>query len=271
MNSPTEAGALLLPATALVRFIPNAHFNGNVTLSYRAWDLTQGSVGLKLKTAGNQGGSKSLSTAVETATLTVNHVNHPAAFQNRAITPEITEGGTVYVTGHITDIDPQDPFFLDINWGDGTPVQSLHFAPDTSRDIKVGHRYLDDPAGTDDKYVVQLSWHDQVSIPKKATLETMVHNAAPVIGDVSASLTLKVDQPIVVHGAFSDRGPNDTFLVLVQWSTNGPWESVNLPAGSDFFQLKHKYTKAGDQQVTILLLDKDLGFTTKTFILSVRK
>lgn len=271
MNSPTEAAALLLPASALVRFTPNPQFFGTVTLSFRAWDQSAGTAGRTLATATNQGGSNSLSIPVANATLTVNHVNSPAAFQNRSITPSITEGGMVFVKGHITDRDTQDPFFLDVDWGDGTALQHYYFAPGTPRDIKVGHRYLDNPTDTDDKYTVHLSWHDQVSKPKSATLTTIVHNAAPRLGEVTASTNQVVGKPIVLQGTISDPGVNDTFKVLVQWDSNGPWQTLTLPAGSKFFQVQHKYATIGKKQVTILLFDKDLDFTASSLVLNVHR
>ncbi|MFM6395772.1 MAG: hypothetical protein ACKPFF_03715, partial [Planktothrix sp.] len=40
-----DSSATLLSNTSLVRFVPNANFNGNVSLTYRGWDGTSGSNG----------------------------------------------------------------------------------------------------------------------------------------------------------------------------------------------------------------------------------
>jgi hypothetical protein len=61
--------------TTRVRFLPNANFNGQVRLYYRAWDRTQGAPGGTFNLAGNYGGSKAFSTAFEFATLSVLPVN----------------------------------------------------------------------------------------------------------------------------------------------------------------------------------------------------
>jgi hypothetical protein len=84
----SETAAFLLPSNVVtrVRFLPNHDYNGSVTLSYRAWDRTLGSVATTLSTTGNQGGTKCFSTAVETASLTVTPVDDP---------PVLTLGGTV--------------------------------------------------------------------------------------------------------------------------------------------------------------------------------
>lgn len=75
MNQPGSAAARLLPDNAQIRFLPKQDFNGQVRIYYRAWDQTQGNVGGTLNTQGHLGGSNSLSTASENATLTVKPVN----------------------------------------------------------------------------------------------------------------------------------------------------------------------------------------------------
>jgi hypothetical protein len=67
----------LLPSNAntLIRFRGKPDFNGIVKLYYRAWDQTQGTPGGTLNTTGNTGGTRSLSVAVESASLVVKAVN----------------------------------------------------------------------------------------------------------------------------------------------------------------------------------------------------
>lgn len=77
MAGPSHSAALLLPAEAMtqIRFLPKADFNGTVKIYYVAWDRTQGAVGGTLPVTDNQGGSRSLSTAVEDAAFTILPVN----------------------------------------------------------------------------------------------------------------------------------------------------------------------------------------------------
>jgi hypothetical protein len=77
MGSVSASAARLLPSDSVtkVRFIPKANFNGQVSLFYRAWDQTQGQAGETLTTSGNLGGTRSMSTAAESATLVVTPVN----------------------------------------------------------------------------------------------------------------------------------------------------------------------------------------------------
>jgi ELWxxDGT repeat protein len=88
LGSPGESAARLLRADAVtrVRFIPNPNFHGEVQLFYRAWDGTLGTNGDVMSTAGQLGGTKAFSNAVEVATLTVNPVNDA---------PVLTLGGSI--------------------------------------------------------------------------------------------------------------------------------------------------------------------------------
>lgn len=72
----SQAAALLLPGRASVRFIPSlASFSGQVRISYRAWDQTQGVLGGTLdlsNRAVSTGGSTSISANYDFATLKIN-------------------------------------------------------------------------------------------------------------------------------------------------------------------------------------------------------
>ena len=80
VGAVSSNSALLLPSNgslSKLRYVPNANFNVTVTMNYRGWDRTSGSIGTKVNvsTAASYGGSKAFSTAIETASLTVTPVN----------------------------------------------------------------------------------------------------------------------------------------------------------------------------------------------------
>jgi hypothetical protein len=79
MGAVSGSAARLLPGWARVRFLPKADFNGTVKLFFHAWDQTSGSAGGTLNLAGNVGGTKSISVANESASLTVTPVNDAPA------------------------------------------------------------------------------------------------------------------------------------------------------------------------------------------------
>jgi ELWxxDGT repeat protein len=69
----SEGAARLLAADSLtkVRFIPNPDFDGQVTLTFRAWDRTEGEAGGTLGTSTRTGGQGTFSSAFDLATLTM--------------------------------------------------------------------------------------------------------------------------------------------------------------------------------------------------------
>jgi hypothetical protein len=81
---------------------------------------------------------------------------------------------------------------------------------------------------------------------------------------------LRVGEPLTIQGAFVDRSPKDSFKVHVQWDANGPWQSINLPAGSTSFRARHTYSTAGQHRVTILVVDDDLDVDSEQLVLTVR-
>ncbi len=73
----SDTNALLLSATDRIRFVPNGNYNGSETgsITFRAWDTTDGSAGDTGVDTTNNGGITAFSSDVETAAITVNSVN----------------------------------------------------------------------------------------------------------------------------------------------------------------------------------------------------
>ena len=78
--SDTSARLLGAAANNLIRFLPNADYNGSAgNITFRAWDRTSGSDGATADTSSN-GGITAFSTGTTTATLTVVPVNDAPSF-----------------------------------------------------------------------------------------------------------------------------------------------------------------------------------------------
>jgi hypothetical protein len=79
LGVPTASAARLLPADDLakLRFLPKLDYSGQVTLSFRAWDQTQGASGntFDLSKTASHGGTTAFSTSVASAALVVTPVN----------------------------------------------------------------------------------------------------------------------------------------------------------------------------------------------------
>lgn len=86
----SNSAAVLLNETARLRFVPDSNFSGPVTLSFRAWDQSNGSNGqTNVSTAAN-GGTTAFSTAVGTATLNVISVNDPPVLDLNGSVPGLS-------------------------------------------------------------------------------------------------------------------------------------------------------------------------------------
>jgi sugar lactone lactonase YvrE len=86
----TSANARLLRDTDWIRYVPNPQFSGSATISFRAWDQTDGVAGGVINASGATGGSTSLSDAQETGSVTVLDSNTAPSLDTNA-SPTLTE------------------------------------------------------------------------------------------------------------------------------------------------------------------------------------
>ena len=83
----SDSNATVLDASAQVRFVPNADFNGSADIRYRAWDPGNGlSVGSQANTSLNRGMGGAYSTHAETASVTVTPTNDAPSAGGMSVT-----------------------------------------------------------------------------------------------------------------------------------------------------------------------------------------
>lgn len=113
LTSVDSSSALLLPATATLRYTPDGKNGETATITYRAWDATSGTAGSRvdLSEASAVGGATAFSDAADTASLTVNDVNDAPV-----LTPANPSLGVLASNSPVT-ISLTDTF---LNNGDGT-------------------------------------------------------------------------------------------------------------------------------------------------------
>ena len=110
----SESSALLLDDSTRIRFVPAPNYNGDATISYRAWDQTTGTEGDKIAVAGNSGGSNTLSTERDTATITVNPVNDAPTVTNNGGVAD--EGGLTMLTAAMLQANDADDSAADLEY-----------------------------------------------------------------------------------------------------------------------------------------------------------
>jgi len=92
-------------------------------------------------------------------TVTVNNV--APTLSDLSLTPEINEGDFGILSGTISDPGTQETFTLEVDWGDGSPIEMFGYPADTTS-FSETHQYLDDdPSGTpSDDYSVSVMLRD---------------------------------------------------------------------------------------------------------------
>ncbi|MEZ6144429.1 MAG: hypothetical protein R3B91_03140 [Planctomycetaceae bacterium] len=193
--------------------------------------------------------------------------NNAPAFQDRRLTPLIFEGGIATLSGRITEPNAGDTFFLDVDWGDGKQ-ETFTFGPDTPRQVRVRHRYLEDSDGIVNKrYTVNVEWRDQYGGGNKAQMSIRVFNTRPNFTHLQA---IRVGpRNVQLAGILQDLGQHDAHRVLVQWNPGGRYESVTLTAGTTDFALQHRYAASGLKQIKVLVSDDNPGFTLRQLTIRV--
>jgi autotransporter-associated beta strand protein len=200
--------------------------------------------------------------------VVLKHVNTGAKFPNRSVTTPINEGDLATVSGTISDPDVFDTFLLDVNWGDGTPVQTFVFLPGTPRDVQVSHRYLDNPTGAPSgTYTIHLTWRDQHGDGNSGDLAVTVNNVAPTV-HAGGDETVHQGATFTRNGFFTDPGILDTWTATVDYGDGSGPQPLALNPGQRF-HLRHRYTQPGVYRVIVTVIDDDGGIGTDSFLVTV--
>jgi autotransporter-associated beta strand protein len=188
-----------------------------------------------------------------------------ALFPNRSITPVINEGGRVTLSGTVNDPDRDDTFILNINWGDGSAMETRVFPPSfRGRQVNINHRYLNSQA---DPYTINLAWHDQTGLGDSATMTTQVNNVAPFLGRLSPSFLLQ-NWLLSRLISFSDPGADQWTMTVDYGDGTGPY-SVNVLQKTRSALLQHQYSQSGQYLVQVTVRDNDGGETAAHFMVFV--
>ncbi len=110
VGAVSNASALLLRSTDLVRFIPNGETGTTASFDFYAWDQSSGSEGTKVDVS-TRGGTTGLSINAETASVTVSDVNDAPVLGTSAGTTAFSENDAATVVDSLltlTDVDSVD-------------------------------------------------------------------------------------------------------------------------------------------------------------------
>jgi PKD repeat protein len=197
--------------------------------------------------------------------------NEPPSQLQIAPLGAIDEGGTATLSLSFDDPDVGDMHSVVINWGDGSPHETLNVAPG-ARTFTATHQYADDnPTATPaDGYTVKVRLRDD-------SLGETGNEAVVTIKNVAPSVTLPPPLPISENGvgvqlvAFNDPGLLDTHTVEVNWGDGSATELHAVTPGQTFFTAIHQYkddnptgTPADNYTISVRVFDDDGGVSAVT-------
>jgi hypothetical protein len=136
---------------------------------------------------------------------------------------DVDENGTNTLSGTITDPGTLDTFGLQVDWGDGSPVESFSYAAGTTSFTET-HQYLDDdPSGTaSDPYTIGLTLTDDDTGEGTGSTTVTVSNVAPTVEVSPQTRTVWYSDSVTpVAIVVTDASPADTLSVTTSWSVDG--------------------------------------------------
>jgi hypothetical protein len=193
--------------------------------------------------------------------VSLTRIHGTPKFQNRSVTPVVSEGSVATLRGTIVSPDPQVKFILEVSWGDATPVEIFAFAPGEPSDVSVTHLYAENG-----QYQIDLFWHYPIGTGNTATLFTTVVNVAPVV-DAGSDVTLLPGGTLHRTFTFTDPGP-DTHTATVDYGDGSGVQTVT-PDKTGNWSLVHVYLRPGVYHVTVTVTDDDGGVGVGTFTVTV--
>lgn len=200
-----------------------------------------------------------------TQTITVNNVA-PAGIQIDPLAP-IDENGVAMLNLTFTDPGTLDTHTVEVDWGDGSPLETLPVAAG-SRTFAATHQYLDDnPTSTAfDIYSVKVRVLDDDGGEASAGASIVVNNVPPSAIVINPVAPIDENGVATLNLSFNDPGTLDTHTVEVDWGDGSAIETLPVAAGSHAFTANHKYlddnptgTSFDVYTIKVRVLDDDSG------------
>lgn len=215
--------------------------------------------------------------AVVGTTIEITNVS-PGIIDLAVSSGEIIEGDTVTLSGAILDPAADDTFSLTIDWGDGSPPETLQLAGAASLSVEHlamegqsiafsrNHTYADDnQTGTpSDTNVISVSVVDDDGDTGTAEGRVVVTNAAPAITAVMGPVDpIRLGVGAATVGVtFTDLGTTDTHTCTFQWG-DGTVAQVSIASGD--CATSRTYDAAGVYAVQVEVADDDTGSVTAEY------
>ncbi|ETR70387.1 MAG: hypothetical protein OMM_03274 [Candidatus Magnetoglobus multicellularis str. Araruama] len=175
------------------------------------------------------------------------------------VTPEnyeIYENDSLDLSVIFSDPDSEDNHTAEINWGDGSELETASVDPNSLR-VTGSHIYADNG-----QFTIHLSITDRFGEAAETSVEVSVLNINPIIPESSNETRVDKGVSVEISQSFEDSGLNDTHTAQLDWGDDTtPSEAIvdqelNLVTGN------HSYTTKGTYSIRLTVTDDDGGSLT---------
>jgi PKD repeat protein len=178
---------------------------------------------------------------------------------------EINEGDAASLRLRIENPDPFDMQTIEVDWGDGSPVDTFAVSGGSLL-FSTTHRYLDDASGAGDVYMVRARVTDAAGDSATAEASIRVRNLAPTNLEISPIAPIALNGFARLELTFEDAGVLDTHVVEVNWGDGSAIETFDLAPRSRSFSAVHQYLIGDPGEpvpdtfvIDVRVVDDDLG------------
>ena len=193
---------------------------------------------------------------VGTATAQV-VVHNVAPTVTAAMGGPVNEGSSLYIGGSYTDPSYWDTVVIRVDYGDGSPVETVPLAYWPPRNFSMAHRYAD--SGT---FLVTITATDNDGGVGTTTLTAVVNNVAPSVYVEDSWYGYYEGSTVALRASFYDPGTADTWTGTVDYGDGTGVQPLVLTSSS--LTLSHVYADEGVYTVTLTVRDDDGGVGTAT-------
>jgi hypothetical protein len=180
----------------------------------------------------------------------------------------VDEGGSVTLSGTLTDPGTNDSLTVTIAWGDGS-VEETQSYPAGSTQFSASHAYADDdPTGTAaDEKTITITVTDKDSGSATLTSTITVNNLPPVVtlSEPADGALYQIDDLVSVTALVSDN-PSDALSCSIDWG-DGATSAGSLVNGT--CGASHAFATTGVYMLQLTAMDDDTGSDMKTAMVVV--
>jgi fibronectin-binding autotransporter adhesin len=199
--------------------------------------------------------------------VVLSRANTPPSLTQITATPFTNESGHVHINGSISDPDAGDTFQFTVNWGDGSPQQTIDL-PAGTQVFHLEHQYVDDKPGAQpsDSFTIEYTLTDASGSPAFGQLNTIIGNVEPTVYG-GGTVAIPSGLALVSTLTFADPG-SDAWTATVDYGDGSGVQPLTIGEGKSL-PMNHSFPSNGVYTVKLEVSDDDTGKGSTTFTVMV--